>query len=138
MFVCCLYVVLCRYRPLRRADHPSRGVLPCVCTCVIKKPRKGRSKVNSVILAPVNECVLMRRAHYDVPCHVTSAYSCHIICSRSKHFGPACSLDVTKSDWTIVIKILSFIDIYWKACIVNKQQTESNLRWLDLKSKIKK
>jgi hypothetical protein len=37
--ICC--VVLCRYRPLRRADHSSRGVLPCVCMCVIKKPQKG-------------------------------------------------------------------------------------------------
>jgi hypothetical protein len=44
MFVCC--VVLCRKRSLRRADHPSRGVLPCVCMCVIKKPLKGRPKVH--------------------------------------------------------------------------------------------
>jgi hypothetical protein len=28
VFVCC--IVLCRYRPLRRADHSSRGVLVCV------------------------------------------------------------------------------------------------------------
>jgi hypothetical protein len=26
---------------VRRADHSSREGLPCVCTCVIKKPRKG-------------------------------------------------------------------------------------------------
>jgi hypothetical protein len=39
VFVCC--VVLCRSRPLRRADNSSRGALPCVCMCVIKKPRKG-------------------------------------------------------------------------------------------------
>jgi hypothetical protein len=30
---------------LRLADPSSRGVLPCVCMCVIKKPRKGRPKV---------------------------------------------------------------------------------------------
>jgi hypothetical protein len=36
MFVCC--VVQCR------ADHSSRGVLPCVCMCVIKKTRKERPK----------------------------------------------------------------------------------------------
>jgi hypothetical protein len=28
MFICC--VVLCRQRPLRRADHSSRGVIPPV------------------------------------------------------------------------------------------------------------
>ena len=29
-FVC----VLCRYLPLRRADHSFRGILPCGCECV--------------------------------------------------------------------------------------------------------
>jgi hypothetical protein len=45
MFVCC--VVLCRYRPLRRADHSTRGVLPCV----IKKPqyRGGQSSTWAVV-----------------------------------------------------------------------------------------
>jgi hypothetical protein len=40
-FICC--VVLCRQRSLRRADHSSRGVLPCVCMCD-QKTRKGRPK----------------------------------------------------------------------------------------------
>jgi hypothetical protein len=46
--ICC--VVLCRWRPLRRADHSSRGVLPCVgvCVCVcdqetLKREAKGPS-----------------------------------------------------------------------------------------------
>ena len=30
--VCC---VLCRKRPLRRPDYSFRGVLPCVCVCLI-------------------------------------------------------------------------------------------------------
>ena len=34
MLVCCVWFMLCRYRLLRRADHPSRGVLPCVQMCV--------------------------------------------------------------------------------------------------------
>jgi hypothetical protein len=37
------------------ADLSSRGVLPCVCMCVIKKPRKGRPKVHPGLYAPVNE-----------------------------------------------------------------------------------
>jgi hypothetical protein len=32
--VCVLFFVLYRLRPLRRTDHLSRGVLPCVCVCV--------------------------------------------------------------------------------------------------------
>jgi hypothetical protein len=34
----CLAFVLCGYRPQRRADHSSRGVLPnvCVSLCAIK------------------------------------------------------------------------------------------------------
>jgi hypothetical protein len=40
VFICC--VVLCRQRPLRRADHSSRGVLPCVQVYEwSQKPRKG-------------------------------------------------------------------------------------------------
>jgi hypothetical protein len=42
MYVC-LLCVLCvvRYRSLRRADHSSRGVLPCVvCLCGMVKPRQ--------------------------------------------------------------------------------------------------
>ena len=31
MFVCYVYCVLCRQRPLRRADHAFRVVLPAVC-----------------------------------------------------------------------------------------------------------
>jgi hypothetical protein len=50
--MCC--VVLCRYRSLRRADHSSREVLPCVCMCVIKKPRKGRPKIHPGLQAHVN------------------------------------------------------------------------------------
>jgi hypothetical protein len=42
IFICC--VVLCR--SLRRADHSFRGVLPCVCMCVIKISLKGRPKVH--------------------------------------------------------------------------------------------
>jgi hypothetical protein len=34
VFVCCVCAVLCRYRPLRRADLSFRGVLPSVCVCV--------------------------------------------------------------------------------------------------------
>jgi hypothetical protein len=34
MFVCCVCCVLCRWRPLRRADHSFRGVLLDVCVCV--------------------------------------------------------------------------------------------------------
>jgi hypothetical protein len=47
MDVCllCLYVVvLCRYRPLPRVDHSSRGVLPCVYKCVIKKTSREEVK----------------------------------------------------------------------------------------------
>jgi hypothetical protein len=29
---------------LRRADHSFRGVLPCVCMCVVKKLRKREAK----------------------------------------------------------------------------------------------
>jgi hypothetical protein len=57
MFVCC--VVLCRQRSLRRAYHSSRGVLPCVCMCVIKKPRKGRPKVRPGLQAPVSEWICL-------------------------------------------------------------------------------
>jgi hypothetical protein len=39
VFICS--VVLCRQRPLRRADHSSRGVLPCVLYVWSQKPRKG-------------------------------------------------------------------------------------------------
>jgi hypothetical protein len=49
MFVCCVYMLYCPVsveRSLRRVDHSSRGVLPCVCMCVIKKPLKGRPKVH--------------------------------------------------------------------------------------------
>ena len=37
----CSSLVLCRYRPLRRSDHSSRGVLPCVYDYLffIKKPQ---------------------------------------------------------------------------------------------------
>jgi hypothetical protein len=34
MFVSCVCCVLCRQRPLRRADNSFRGVLLCVCVCV--------------------------------------------------------------------------------------------------------
>jgi hypothetical protein len=42
VFICC--VVLCRQRPLRRADHWSRGVLPCVTEISIH--RKTRLNVS--------------------------------------------------------------------------------------------
>jgi hypothetical protein len=43
--VCILWVMcVVRYRFLRRADHPSRGVYPSVvCISVIAKPREGRN-----------------------------------------------------------------------------------------------
>ena len=34
MFLSCVCCMLSRYRPLRRADHSFRGVLPGVCVCV--------------------------------------------------------------------------------------------------------
>jgi hypothetical protein len=42
VFIC--RVVLCRYRSLRRAVHSSRGVLPCVCMCVITETPKREAK----------------------------------------------------------------------------------------------
>jgi hypothetical protein len=34
MFIFCVYIVPCRKRSLRRADHSFRGVLVAVCGCV--------------------------------------------------------------------------------------------------------
>jgi hypothetical protein len=34
LFVCCVCCVLCRYRPLRRADHSFRGFLSDACVVI--------------------------------------------------------------------------------------------------------
>ena len=48
MFVSCVCCVLCRQRPLRRAEHSFRGVLPgvcvCVCVCDLETSRVRRSR----------------------------------------------------------------------------------------------
>jgi hypothetical protein len=51
------------FRTLRRADHSSRGVLLCVCMCVIEKVRKGgqRSILDYKHLW-MNDCVLETQA----------------------------------------------------------------------------
>jgi len=49
MSLSCVCCVLCRKRSLRRADHPSREILPGLCMCLIvcdvdtstvKRPRR--------------------------------------------------------------------------------------------------
>jgi len=51
MLVCCVYCVFCRLRPLRRAEHSYRGVLPCVCVCVCvlhtPRQRDGLSTISA-------------------------------------------------------------------------------------------
>jgi hypothetical protein len=46
VFICC--VVLSRQRPLRRAGHSSRGVLPGVCMCVITETLMVEEKTLAV------------------------------------------------------------------------------------------
>jgi hypothetical protein len=49
MFVSCVIccVVLCRYRPLQRADHSFREVLTCVQLCAIRKSQHRGGQVSS-------------------------------------------------------------------------------------------
>jgi len=53
MSVRCVCCVLCRYRPLQRADHSFIEVLPgvCVCVCVVcvvKEPQQSDGLDQSV------------------------------------------------------------------------------------------
>jgi hypothetical protein len=67
MFVSCVYMLCCPVRSLRRADHSSRGVLPCVCMHVIKKPRKvGQMSILDYKRLWMNEYVLVVQ-NFDQP-----------------------------------------------------------------------
>jgi hypothetical protein len=55
MFVSCLCCMLCRLRPLERADRSFRGVRPCVCVCLMvcdQKPQKWGGLDPSWAVAP--------------------------------------------------------------------------------------
>jgi hypothetical protein len=76
LFICC--VVVCRQRPLRLADHSSRGVLPCVCMCVIKKPQRRRPRPDLKAVEPLDGWINI------IVYKLYIATRCRVLCDRSR------------------------------------------------------
>ena len=78
----CLLWVLCivRWRSLRRADHPSRGVLPSVaCLSVIVKPRQWGGPGLLEAVAPWRNAPLWQRDWRHPSCF---CFPCSILASH--------------------------------------------------------
>ena len=59
MFASCVCCVLCRERPLLRADHSSRVLLGvCVCLCVIWKPERRGGQGLIWAVAPQEKVII--------------------------------------------------------------------------------
>ena len=59
MFISCVCCVLCRYQPLRRADHSFRGVLPYVCVCVVGTSATRRRRPESCCCVTDKKIILI-------------------------------------------------------------------------------